>query len=81
MVKIKPIDSVLFGIIEFIQIQIMGFNTDAETCQVICTYCDSSNSGVVSKGFTLTEEEFIKWGDDNKYIEDLMLTKLNLERA
>lgn len=29
----------------------------------------------------LTEEEFQAWGTDDSYIEDLVLTKLNLVRA
>jgi hypothetical protein len=30
---------------------------------------------------TLTEEEFAAWGTDDNYIEDLVLNKLNLQRA
>ena len=35
------------------------------------------NQGVI----TLTEEEFKAWGTDDDYIEDLILSKLNLQRA
>jgi hypothetical protein len=30
---------------------------------------------------TLTEEEFAAWGTDDSYVEDLVLSKLNLQRA
>jgi hypothetical protein len=30
---------------------------------------------------TLSEEEFASWGTDDSYIEDLVLSKLNLQRA
>jgi hypothetical protein len=29
----------------------------------------------------LTEEEFAAWGTDDSYVEDLILNKLNLQRA
>lgn len=42
----------------------------------------TSNERVVDNGsILLTEEEFSAWGQDDTYIEDLVLSKLGLERA
>ena len=81
MIKIKPIDTKVFGIIEFLEIQIQGFKTSDDTCLVYVTFCDSNNYGIITTGTELSKEEFANWSDDNKYIEDLILKKLNLERA
>lgn len=42
-----------------------------------------TEQGITVKGGTisLTNEEFSAWGQDDTYIENLVLSKLNLEKA
>jgi len=72
-----------------LSVDIITFNTEAKNCilyyQLKNVIEETENEPkietVLADGnLTLTEQEFTEWGQSNKYIEDLALTKLQLER-
>ena len=54
--------------------------SNATTCILHFEFFDIENSLIYSGNLTMTEEEFEAWGADNTYIEDLVITRLELER-
>jgi len=88
--KIKPV-SVGYPAKEAtdLSVDIITFNTEAKNCilyyQLKNVVEETENElkieTVLADGnLTLTESEYDAWGQPNKYIEDLALTKLQLER-
>jgi hypothetical protein len=72
-----------------LSVLVMPFSTDAKTCQLYyqlknvieTTTDDAKKETVLADGnLSLTESEFTAWGQSNKYLEDLALTKLSLTR-
>ena len=70
MAKIQPITFPLNqGTATEMSVLILNFETSATTCT---TYYElKSEEGVVltNGNYTLTEEEFSAWGEDNKHVE------------
>ena len=54
--------------------------SDATKCTLYFEFFDIENNSVFSSNRTMTEEEFEDWGADNIYLEDLVITWLELER-
>ncbi len=63
-----------------LSIMIMPFNTDAKTCQLYYQLKDVDGNQLADGNLTLTEAEFTAWGADNKFVENLALSKLSLTR-
>lgn len=76
-----------------IEITIGACLTHATTCTTYYVLLNSTTN-IVEEGIEIkdnkilaegsiliTEEQFAKWGVDNTYIEDIVLTNLGLERA
>lgn len=76
-----------------IMIRVMPFQTNAVNCS---TYYELTNTievidseevvsnitEVLANGnIFITDEQFLNWGSENTYIEDIVLTNLGLERA
>jgi hypothetical protein len=70
MAKIQPIVFPLnAGTATEMTVLILGFETDATTCT---TYYEikTDDGKVLSNGnYTLTEQEFAEWGEDNAWVE------------
>lgn len=68
-------------------VRVLPFDTNAKTCQLywemknVTVQDEQTTESVLAVGnLGLSEQEFCDWGHDNKYIEDLVLQKLNLTR-
>lgn len=71
--KIQEIEIPLVGIATDLIIQINPFTTDASFCELYYSVQTKEGVKVKEGNYTLTEEEFNKWGSDNSYLEDLIL--------
>jgi len=80
MIQIKPI-SVGYPAKQAngINIRIMPFQTNAVSCS---TYYELVNDleTLADGNSPITEEQFALWGENNTYIENIVLTNLSLER-
>ncbi len=71
-----------------ITIRVMPFQTNAVDCstyyQLVNITIDEDGKEVITDlaegNSPITEEQFTLWGEDNTYIEDIVLTNLSLER-
>ena len=70
MAKIQPITFPLNqGTATEMSVLILNFTTDATTCTT-CYELKTDEGTVLTNGnYTLTEEEFSSWGEDNKHVE------------
>jgi len=79
MAKIQPITFPLnAGTATEMTVLILNFQTDATTCT---TYYElKTNEGaVLSNGnYTLTEEEFTAWGEDNTWVEQCVANAIGV---
>ena len=71
--KIQEIEIPLIGIATELIIQINPFTTDDKTCSLYYIVQTDSKAKVKEGNYTLTEEEYLLWGADNSYVEDLIL--------
>jgi len=66
-----------------LSVDIITFNTEAKNCILyyqLKNVVEETETILAEGNLNLTEEEFAEWGQSNLYIEDLALTKLQLER-
>lgn len=79
MAKIQPITFPLNqGTATEISVLILNFETNATTC---ATYYElkSEEGNMLSNGnYTLTEEEFSQWGEDNSYVEQCVANSIGI---
>ena len=79
--KIIPV-TIGFPLMEATELKVTigSFPTDAITCMVNYMIYSVENIIISSGSIQLTEEEFTAWGQDNTYIENIVLERLGLER-
>ena len=93
MIKIKPVPvGYPAKQANGIDITMMSFSTNATSCstyyqlyEVIEKINEEGNIRTIQKvladgNSSLTEEQYSAWGDDNSYVEDIILTNLGLKR-
>lgn len=78
--KIQPVTIGIEKVADSISVSVMTFKTTDKICQLYFELFDEAKVNIDRGNLQLTEDEFTQWGDNNKYIEDLALTKLNLTR-
>ena len=59
-------------------LRVMGFDITDKTCQIYYSY-HKDGKYLFSAYLDMTEQEFEDWGQDNDYIKQLALSKLELE--
>lgn len=78
MPNISPVTFPIVGDATKINIVILNFPTNAKTCTLYFELLTDSNVKCVEGNYQLTETEFANWGFDNKYIEDIISTRLGI---
>jgi hypothetical protein len=81
MITIKPTCLGVLGTAEQLQVTVHGFTTDAKTTGTYWALKTAEGKQIAEGNYNLTEEEFEAWGADNSYIDELILSQLNLEKA
>ena len=81
MITIKPTSLGVLGTAEQLQVTVHGFTTDAKTTGTYWALKTAEGKQIAEGNYNLTEEEFEAWGADNSYIDELILSQLNLEKA
>ena len=78
--KIVPVKIGIDKVADSLSVSVMTFKTTAKTCQLYYEIYDLKKEKIDDGNLSLTESEFALWGETNKYIENLALSKLNLVR-
>lgn len=78
-ISVEPID--LVRSCTKIRMFINGFTLNAKNCSVRAEQYDSENQLLVVTNVFINDEEYAEWGSDDKYIEDLVMSKLGLTRS
>jgi len=78
--KVEPIQIGINKVADSISVTVMPFKTTDKTCQLYYAVFDDKNKRIDEGNLSLTEDEFCNWGETNRYIEDLVLSKLKLTR-
>lgn len=81
MITIKPTSLGVLGTAEQLQVTVHGFTTDATTTGIYWVLKTAEGKQIAEGTYYLTEAEFEAWGADNSYIEEIILSQLNLEKA
>jgi predicted secreted protein len=81
MITIKPTSLGVLGTAEQLQVTVHGFTTDATTTGTYWALKTAEGKQIAEGNYNLTEDEFEAWGADNSYIEEIILSQLNLEKA
>ena len=69
MAQIQPIDFPFVGEATQLKVLILNFETTATTCTTYNELLTEENAVCASWNYTLTDEEFAAWGEDNTWIE------------
>jgi hypothetical protein len=70
MAQIQPIDFPFTGEATQLKVLILNFETTASTCT---TYNE-----LLTEDYTLTDEEFTAWGEDNAWVENCVAKDKNI---
>jgi hypothetical protein len=81
MITIKPTSLGVLGTAEQLQVTVHGFLTNAKTTGTYWALKTAEGNQIAEGNYSLTEDEFEAWGADNSYIDELILSHLNLEKA
>jgi hypothetical protein len=69
MAQIQPIDFPFTGEATELKVLILNFETTATTCTTYNELLTEDNVMCANWNYTLTDEEFTKWGTDNTWVE------------
>ena len=79
MAKIQPITFPLnAGTATEMSVLILNFETSATTCTTYYELKTEQGAILTNGNYTLTEEEFSSWGEDNKHVEQCVANAIGV---
>lgn len=78
--KLIPVSAGFLGTASNIEIRILPFLTTDSSCSTYYKVTSDDGSIIKDGNISLTNEEYNNWGSDNTYVENIVLSRLNLER-
>ncbi len=78
MVKIQPVTYPIHGDAIYLHCLVLNFPTNAIDCGIYYELLREDFYKLGMGNIQLTPEEFTAWGEDNRYIDELIAGKLNL---
>lgn len=76
MAKIEPVNYPFNEVATTLSVYVQGFNTSANTCTISYFLNGESGKQLLSDSYTLTEEEFQGWGQDNSYLDNIAADRI-----
>jgi hypothetical protein len=58
------------GTATFMTVLVLNFSTEATTCQTYWQLLTDEGKQLAQGNYTLTEEQFAAWGQDNNYVNE-----------
>lgn len=77
--KIKEVEIPILGTASQLSIMVGSFPLFPKSIQIYFELQDEDGKVLLTGNETLDESEIEKWGDDDNYVKDLIISKLNLE--
>lgn len=78
--KLKPVTIGIDKVADSISVSVITFKTTDKSCSLYYEIFNEGKVKIDDGNLQLSETEFAQWGETNRYIEDLALKKLKLER-
>ena len=78
MAQIQPIDFPFTGEATQLKVLILNFPTDANTCTTYNELLTEENAVCASWNYTLSDDEFAAWGNDNTWVENCVAKDKNI---
>ena len=76
MAKIQPVNYPFNEVATDLIVYVQGFSTDSNTCSIQYLLTTEIGKQLLSERYELTEEEFLSWGQDNRYLEEIAASKI-----
>lgn len=76
MAKIQEVEFPFQGTATDLNVYVQGFNTSANTCSISYNLTTPEGKAVYNDFYTLTEEEFQGWGQDNSYLDRIAAARI-----
>jgi hypothetical protein len=74
-IQIEPINFPFIGIATELNVVVLSFDTQSTTCTTNNQLLTDDGVICLSWKYTLTEEEYSNWGQNNSYIENIVANK------
>jgi hypothetical protein len=78
MAQIQPINFPFTGEATTLKVLILNFETTATTCTTYNELLTEENAVCASWNYTLTDDEFAAWGNDNTWVENCVANDKNI---
>lgn len=78
MTNIQPVIFPILGTATKLQVIVLGFATNAKTCNTYYQLLTDDNKKVTDGNYELTEQEFTQWGVDNSFIDNCVANHLGV---
>ena len=78
MANIQPITFPIIGEATTMNVLVLNFATDATTCITYYQLMTEDGKKCADGNYTLTEQEFADWGEDNAYLDNLVANQIGV---
>lgn len=78
MANIQPVTFPIIGDAVTLSVLVLNFPTSANTCTTFYELLTVDNKSCLQGNYTLTEQEFSNWGQDNSYIDDIIANQIGV---
>jgi hypothetical protein len=76
MAKIQEVDYPFGEVATDLIVYVQGFSTSSNTCRINYVLTNEVGKQLFIDSYELTEEEFIGWGEDNSYIDQIAAARI-----
>lgn len=78
MANIQSITFPIIGEATTLNVLVLNFATDATTCTTYYQLMTEEGKKCAEGNYTLTEQEFADWGEDNAYIDNIVANQIGV---
>ena len=76
MAKIQPVNYPFNEVATDLVVYVQAFSTSSNTCNISYVLTNEAGRQLFADSYSLTEEEFQGWGQDNGYIDELAAARI-----
>jgi hypothetical protein len=78
MVQIQPLTIAIKGIATQMNVLVLNFATNATTAVTYWQLFNDKNECLLDGNYTLTEQEFATWGQDNTFVNECVAESIGV---
>lgn len=76
MAKIQEVNYPFGEVATDLLVYVQGFSTESTTCRINYMLTNSMGKQLFIDSYELTDEEFLGWGEDNSYLDDIAAARI-----